>query len=79
VHQRRYIRWVRVTVAHEASAGFRLEYGRLKSEPAGGCIGKLSDELNAHPGAAIASRYAEKTSMRYVPVRLQKNQIAGQN
>jgi hypothetical protein len=54
-------------------AGFRLEYDRLKSESAGGCVGKFWDELNAHAGAAIASRYTEETGMRYVPVRLQKN------
>jgi hypothetical protein len=73
------IRRIGVTVAHEALASFRPEYGRLKSEPAGGCVGKLLDELNAHTGAAIASCYAEKTSICYVPVRLQENQIAGRN
>src|SRR5207302_5228318 len=33
LYQRGYIRWVCITIAHEASAGFRLEYGRLKGKP----------------------------------------------
>jgi hypothetical protein len=60
-------------------AGFRFERGCLKGEPPGGWIGKFSDELYLHPGAAIAFGNAKQAGVGDIPVALQQEYSALDN